>query len=407
MVKISVIIPVYNIEKYLRECLDSVLAQTLKEIEIICIDDGSTDHSYEFLLDYKEKNRNVIVLHQEHERPGLARNKGMEQAVGKYFCFMDADDYYIHDKALEHLFIAAEENQAWVCGGNMVLVSDTKTSFRNWFFEDKKIAFKDYGDNGGFTRYIFRSEIIKKNNINFPKYRKYEDPPFLLNVMVHTQKFYAVNDLIYAYRKGHKKTKYSLGEAIDLLKGIRDCFLIAQKNNLVVTYKGYLKDILINYGTAFWKYALEDQKEIWVLIHEINRISNEWMKEFPDFLTNLDNLVKYIAELREEKENLLNKCSKAHNVIIYGAGEAGKFFLKNYGDRCAHISGFAVSRIALSEKFVEGYPVKEITEYDRGSFIIVSISKKYREDIQKYIDKMEFKNVCYIKYEELKILEEL
>ena len=55
MVKISVIIPVYNIEKYLRECLDSVLAQTLKEIEIICIDDGSTDHSYEFLLDYKEK----------------------------------------------------------------------------------------------------------------------------------------------------------------------------------------------------------------------------------------------------------------------------------------------------------------------------------------------------------------
>ena len=120
MIKVSVIIPIYNMERYLKECLDSVLNQTLKEIEIICIDDGSTDHSHEILLDYRERYANILLVRQENQGAGPAKNKGMACAKGKYICFMDPDDYYAQDQALELLYKNAEENRVSVCGGDFI-----------------------------------------------------------------------------------------------------------------------------------------------------------------------------------------------------------------------------------------------------------------------------------------------
>lgn len=93
MIKVSVIIPVYNVEKYLEECLDSIINQTLKEIEIICIDDGSTDSSLNVLENYKKKDKRIIVLQQQNLGAGAARNKGLDLARGKYLSFLDADDF--------------------------------------------------------------------------------------------------------------------------------------------------------------------------------------------------------------------------------------------------------------------------------------------------------------------------
>ncbi|MDR0522523.1 MAG: glycosyltransferase [Planctomycetaceae bacterium] len=89
---ISVIIPVYNVEKYLRECLDSVLTQTLTDIEIICVDDGSTDRSLEILNEYARKDERIRVISQKNKGPGAARNAGLQLAQGKYVYFMDSDD---------------------------------------------------------------------------------------------------------------------------------------------------------------------------------------------------------------------------------------------------------------------------------------------------------------------------
>lgn len=91
--KVSVIIPVYNAEKYLRECLDSVVNQTLKEIEIICVDDGSTDGSLTILREYRKKDKRVKVLTQANEGVSAARNRGLLSACGEFVAFLDSDDY--------------------------------------------------------------------------------------------------------------------------------------------------------------------------------------------------------------------------------------------------------------------------------------------------------------------------
>ena len=92
--KVSVIIPVYNTEKYLRECLDSVVNQTLKETEIICVDDGSTDESSEILKRFAEKDHRVQVYRTENRGAGAARNEGLKHAKGEYCSFLDADDLF-------------------------------------------------------------------------------------------------------------------------------------------------------------------------------------------------------------------------------------------------------------------------------------------------------------------------
>lgn len=91
--KVSIIIPVFNVEMYLKECLDSVLGQTLKDIEVICVDDGSTDASPQMLREYAEKDERLKIIYQENKGAGTARNVGMKEARGKYLFFMDSDDY--------------------------------------------------------------------------------------------------------------------------------------------------------------------------------------------------------------------------------------------------------------------------------------------------------------------------
>ena len=108
--KVSVIIPVYNVEKYLEECLDSVVNQTLKEIEIICINDGSIDNSVKILEKYRDKYSNIKVINQKNLGVGRARNVGVKLAKGEYIFFLDSDDY-IEVDALEKCYIEAKQHR--------------------------------------------------------------------------------------------------------------------------------------------------------------------------------------------------------------------------------------------------------------------------------------------------------
>ena len=93
MVKVSIIIPVYNVERYLEECMESVLRQTLKSIEVICVNDGSTDGSLQMLEAYKEKDSRVVLVSQKNGGYGLAMNRGLERATGEYIGIVEPDDY--------------------------------------------------------------------------------------------------------------------------------------------------------------------------------------------------------------------------------------------------------------------------------------------------------------------------
>ena len=110
-IKVSVIIPVYNASKYLRQCLDSIISQTLQEIEIICVDDGSTDNSLEILNEYQKLDNRIKVLTQKHKRQGVARNYGMSIAAGEYIGFVDSDDWCEPDM-YEKLYQRAKETDS-------------------------------------------------------------------------------------------------------------------------------------------------------------------------------------------------------------------------------------------------------------------------------------------------------
>ena len=111
---VSIIIPVYNAEKYLRRCLDSVCGQTLDDIEIICVDDGSTDNSLKILKEYEEKDKRITVLHQENKGQSIARNQGLRISAGEYVWFVDADDY-LESNACETLFVYSKLLDLQMC----------------------------------------------------------------------------------------------------------------------------------------------------------------------------------------------------------------------------------------------------------------------------------------------------
>ena len=102
--KISVIVPVYNVEKYLSECLDSIVNQTLKDIEIICLNDGSTDNSFSILKEYALKDERIILIDKENDGLGYTRKIGLDNAKGEYILFCDSDDYYAELTAFEELY---------------------------------------------------------------------------------------------------------------------------------------------------------------------------------------------------------------------------------------------------------------------------------------------------------------
>lgn len=170
MIKVSVIIPVYNVEEYLKECLDSVINQTLKEIEIICIDDCSTDSSYSILEEYAKKDsRIVLIKNKENMGVGYNRNIGIKEAKGEYIGFIDSDDY-ISEDYYENLYNTAKKYNSDVV--NTLNVSNDKEGniFNYWCHIDNFVKIKkyyEYESNNLFNNVDFYSKyLVTFNPVN-------------------------------------------------------------------------------------------------------------------------------------------------------------------------------------------------------------------------------------------------
>ena len=125
MCKISVIVPVYNAEEFLSETLSSIQSQSIQDIEIVCVDDGSKDNSAKIIKEKQKRDCRIRYEYQLNQGAGGARNRGIEISKGEFIAFMDADDSYPNVYTLENLYTAAIENKALVCGGSAQSV-DTK-----------------------------------------------------------------------------------------------------------------------------------------------------------------------------------------------------------------------------------------------------------------------------------------
>lgn len=249
--KVAVIIPIFNMEKYLGECLDSVFRQTLKEIEVICINDGSRDKSEEILHDYKKRHENLYIINQTNHGVGYSRNVGIEFASAEYLCFMDPDDFYPNDDVLETLYNTAKGKQANIVGGSwmeMIERQDGSIYFKNdfsktmnsgyTFLKDGFIKYSDYQFDFGYHRFIYSVDLLKQTGIRFPYYSRFQDPPFFAKIMIASGQFYALKKCTYCYRYGYQVATIFKGQKlIDFTLGVIDMLRISQRNKLARLHK--------------------------------------------------------------------------------------------------------------------------------------------------------------------------
>jgi glycosyltransferase involved in cell wall biosynthesis len=254
MISVSVVLPIYNMEKYLDCSLQSLLNQSLKNIEVICVNDGSKDNSLSIIEKYKKIDPRIVLIDQENTGSGIARNNGIKVAKGEYIAFLDPDDKLYSKQALEDLYSNAILEDTEIAGGNFEFIYDNfdaKNLEEKNILEEEKISkeatnyvFKrnfvgnvdDYQSGSWFWRFIYKREFIINNNIFFPDYKRFQDIVFFAKALCMCKKIYFSKNKYYCYRINHKVMKYTKKQKYDILCALNDCFNIYYNYRKFVQY---------------------------------------------------------------------------------------------------------------------------------------------------------------------------
>lgn len=234
MKKISVIVPVYNTEKYLNECINSLLNQTIDDYEIIIINDCSKGNEDEIINNYKDKKIKYI-LNKKNMGIGYNRNLGIKKSKGKYICFIDSDDYVTED-FLEKMYDKSYKDDLDICICDYSYINDAGTKEKNILvnFEDTKL--EDNPElitkiNLGPCNKMFKKDFILENDLKFSENLKYEDLPFMAVSLLKAKKIGKVNEILNIFRKHENSETTTRDERVfDIFKQL-DFVRNAYKNS--------------------------------------------------------------------------------------------------------------------------------------------------------------------------------
>lgn len=233
--QMSIILPVYNTEKYLKECLDSILNQGLTNYEILIVNDGSTDESQKIINWYVETYPFIEATYQENHGQSAARNKALETAKGKYIYFMDSDDYLEHN-SLGELYEKAEKNKLEAVFFDGKSFIDTEDEGNNYkllnkfnYSRHKNYGLYEFGehlmadlskDNKLFVSpclYLVKKEVLEKNKLKFPEGIKHEDEFFTINLFLYINRCIHVNKVYFMRRIRQNSTMTALNKSNSLI----------------------------------------------------------------------------------------------------------------------------------------------------------------------------------------------
>ena len=274
--KISVIIPVYNVEKYLSECLDSVVKQTLRDIEIICINDGSTDNSLSILKEYASKDSRIKIIDKENQGQGYARKVGLDKASGEYILFCDSDDYYSELIAFEELYNYIEKVKVDVVIFNQIrnyILEGYIEKIGGIYPQKEKFSYLDMNNIFAFRvtawlKLYSRTFLNSYEDWYFPKKIKYEDMPFHYQILTRAKMSY-IDKYFYTYRLRAKSTmtSYLSKERIFNL-----CDVFAEIYNITKNKCNLEQFLNYFYSNLFSKLSIYQIKEIEVAKYIIDTI---------------------------------------------------------------------------------------------------------------------------------------
>jgi len=257
MPKISVIIPIYNTQKWLSVCLDSVIGQSVKELEIICVDDGSTDDSAKILQEYAKKDSRIKIITQSNQGPAIARNTGLTTAKGEYVYFLDSDDYLVNDTALEFLYELSSDQKLDILFFDRIFavppeqsdkIDCTKKSRKKEYPEvvdgltmfEQMFWNRDY--RGVLWLQFFNRNFLKTAGLTFCPGAHSEDDLFCLQAILFAQRCRSTQNQLIAYRlyregsimaQARKNREYLQGRLI----GLREILKLGQEKSLISNYR--------------------------------------------------------------------------------------------------------------------------------------------------------------------------
>lgn len=284
----SVIIPVYNVEKYLPQCLDSIINQTVKDIEIICVYDESTDNSLKVLRQYLEKDLRIKIIHSSKKSLGAARNIGLFHASAEYICFVDSDDW-IEPDTLEEVLKKINNDIDLVCfGANVITEGDvldnTQIENAKSYHQIKFTGEINLNDQiiSNMTvnvwNKIFRHSIIKNNNIYFPEGITHEDNAFFHKYALISQKAFFFDKYFYNYRQRNdsliSETKHENNSRLfDRMLALHDIYKFLNNKNILKDHVGlflYLFKLFL-----FFDYNYCDITNRESLLNKASELANE------------------------------------------------------------------------------------------------------------------------------------
>lgn len=404
-VKVTVVVPVYNAEKYLRDCLESALKQSLHEVEIVCIDDCSQDMSGDILDEYARRDDRIIIIRNvENIGVALSRNRGLDAARGKYICFLDADDFLKED-ALKELYEIAEEKQTDIVFYNLEMwTGDCEISQEEMQYCTKgnysgvmtgREFFREIQAEGDervpVWLQFWRKESIEKYKMRFPDGIVHEDILFTYRGLMEAKRVCYVNKAYYVYRR-HKGS-------ITMTK-INDTYICS----LLEVYTA-----IMNYWEAHRKEAVDDITERYLCDVErkiirylvetketMISLRNRWGEN--SFYTHWLRLIVYRNLMRHhpgiDTVKLL-KLLQSPGIIVYGAGKVAQRYIGIMQSYRINIIGVAVSDKTGNPDLLMGIPVyavEDLTDYCEKYSILIAVGRKHQDEVIQKIKQLGFEN---------------
>lgn len=409
-VKVSVIIPVYNVENYLSECLDSIIGQTLKDIEIICIEDCSTDYTYDILKKYAgDDSRIRIYENKANSGPSYTRNRGLCYAKGKYIYFMDSDDALDRNALLE-LYEESEKNNLDVVLFEAEVVwngkqpdaserpyqGNRKGSY-NGVFSGKELI-KKLLINGDMDSCVplqfWNKDFLLKNNFGFKENELHEDLIFSFRAIFSTKRAMVISKKYYTYyRRSNSITGSCHAEKsiegytlayLEVLK-LKDQF--DRDEEMVEAVIPYL-DSLEWEIRRYYREGVQSQGFSSELIQD--RIARYISRSF---LYGMEN--EYLNFIPKEKMDIIKQCKE---VIIYGAGLIAHDVIK-----ILSVYDVVIHKVVVSEKNAQQcicghkiWAIDGLNAQDKHLLVLVCVGRKYHDQIVEILQKKKFERVLYV-----------
>lgn len=415
MPAISIIVPVYNVEKYLADCLDSLLNQSLKDIEIICINDGSTDASAQILASYKAQNPDIIaVIEQENRGLSVARNEGLSAAKGEYVCFLDSDDM-MADGALETLYnhvkantkiqiinyetapLLFEDGQEDTAKAKYYTISNQYTGIRPGAdFLVEMLENNDYIESANLL-FINRKWLLE-NKITFEPFALYEDSIFSIECFLKCQYMMHLSMGAYIYRiraNSIMTSAYTFEQAKwriwQFTEVIRHIFQWTQNEREINALSKYAKMVVANINKNYWSLNRDDQIKI------------AGLESIYGLFTNCMGLnVSKSLNADLNLEGLMRLIEKSNRILLYGAGKVGTkiYELLKINGLDNRIVGFAVSDTIIHYKMFDNIYVRNIADYSPHTIDLLILSAAgCHSEMLKTAQEIGYKNIRAINYQ--------